>query len=51
MVLLETVHMHVQPYATATPLSRTLHNLQTRRNFGERVLSIFLATIMVAIFD
>ena len=50
-MLLETVHMHVQPYATATPLSCTLHNLQTRRNFGERVLSIFLATIMVAIFD
>ena len=33
------------------PKTRLSLNLQSRRNFGERVLSIFLTKIMAAIFD
>ena len=33
------------------PKTRLSLNLQSRRNFGERVLSIFVTKIMAAIFD
>ena len=33
------------------PTTRLLLNLQSRRNFSERVLSIFLTKVMAAIFD